>query len=67
MGEEQEEKRRPGVPRYDYWAKSPPKPRKVQTGYVNAQQKRFQLVQLAFRTAQAVAVLTAFLLFFSII
>ncbi len=70
MGEEnkeKEEKRRPGVPKYFYWAKSPPKPRKVQTGFVNVQQKKFYFVQMAFRTAQILAILTSFLLFFSMI
>jgi hypothetical protein len=68
LGEDQEEeKRRPGVPKYYYWAKSPPKPRRVQTRFVNVQQKKFYLVQMAFRTAQVAAILAAFLLFFSLI
>jgi hypothetical protein len=65
--EEQEEERRPGVPKYFYWAKSPPKPRKLQRGFVNVQQKKFYAVQLAFRLAQIAAILTAFLLFVSLI
>lgn len=68
MGEEKkEEKRRRGVPKYYYWAKSPPKPPKPRTGFVNIQQKKFYLVQLAFRTAKVTAMVAAFLLFFSVI
>lgn len=67
MGEQGEEKRRPGVPKYYYWAKSPPKLKQVRTGFVNVQQRKFYFVQLAFRTAQVVAILAAFLLFFSMI
>lgn len=67
MGDEKEEKRRPGVPKYYYWAKSPPRPPKPRTGFVNVQQRKFYLVQLAFRTAQVVAILATFLLIFSVI
>jgi hypothetical protein len=62
---EKEEKRRPGVPKYFYWGKKPPKPMKVQTGFVNFQQKRFYLVQLAFTTAKVTAIVVVFLMFFS--
>jgi len=62
---EEEEKRRPGVPKYFYWGKKPPKAKKVQTGFTNFQQKRFYLVQLAFRTAKVTAIVVVFLMFFS--
>jgi hypothetical protein len=62
---EKEEKRRVGVPKYFYWGKKPPKAKKAQTGFVNFQQKRFYLVQLAFRTAKVTAIVVAFLMFFS--
>ena len=65
--EEQTEERRPGVPKYFYWAKSPPKPRKVQRGFVNIQQKKFYAVQLGFRLAQLAAILAACLIIFSVI
>lgn len=39
--------------------------RKAQTSPVNVQQKRFYLVQLAFRTAKVTAVLMVLLLFFT--
>ena len=65
MGDEKEEKRRPGVPKYYYWAKSPPRPPKPRTGFVNVQQRKFYLVQLAFRTAKVGAVILAFFLFFA--
>jgi len=65
--EKTEEERRPGVPKYFYWAKSPPKPRKLQRGFVNVEQKKFYVVQLAFRVAQIAAIMTAFLLLFSVI
>jgi hypothetical protein len=61
---EKEEKRRPGVPKYFYWGKKAPKPKKAQTGF-NFQQKRFYLVQLAFRTAKVTAIVVVFLMFFS--
>ena len=68
MSEEQkEEKRRPGVPKYFYWAKTPPKPKKLQREFVNVEQKKFYAVQLAFRLAQIAAIMTAFLLLFSVI
>ena len=67
MGDEKEEKRRPGVPKYYYWAKSPPRPPKPRTGFVNVEQRKFYLVQLAFRAAQVVAILATFLLIFSVI
>jgi len=62
---EKEEKRRPGVPKYFYWGKKPPKAKKAQIGFTNFQQKRFYLVQLAFRTAKVTAVVMVFLLFFT--
>jgi hypothetical protein len=65
---EEEEKRRPGVPKYFYWGKKPPKAKKAQkaqVGFINFQQKRFYLVQLAFRTAKVTAILVVFLMFFS--
>ncbi|HUI00648.1 MAG TPA: hypothetical protein VLX56_03340 [Nitrososphaerales archaeon] len=68
MSDEQtEEQRKPGVPKYFYWAKSPPKPRKVQRGFVNVQQKKFYIVQLAFRLAQIGAIVAACVLIFSVI
>jgi hypothetical protein len=63
--DQDEEKRRPGVPKYYYWGKKPPKAKKVQTGFVNGQQKRFYAVQLLFRTAKVTAVLVVLLLIFS--
>ena len=66
MGEEEkEEKRRPGVPKFYYWGKSPPKVKQVQRGFVNAAQKKYYLVQLAFRTAKVTAIVMVFLLFFT--
>jgi hypothetical protein len=63
--EKQEEKRRPGVPKFYYWAKSPPKVKPVQRSFVNGAQKRYYLVQLAFRTAKVTAIVMVFLLFFA--
>jgi hypothetical protein len=60
-----EEKRRPGVPKYFYWAKKAPKPKKAQVGFVNRRQRSFYFVQLAFRTAKVTAIVVAFLLFYS--
>jgi len=37
----------------------------VQRGFVNGQQKKYYLVQLAFRTAKVTAIVMVFLLFFS--
>ena len=65
MAEKEEKKRRPGVPKYFYWGKKPPKAKKAQAGFVNFQQKKFYLVQLAFRTAKVTAVVVVFLMFFS--
>ena len=65
MTEQEDEKRRAGVPKYYYWGKKPPKPKKAKSGFVNFQQKKFYLVQLAFRTAKVTAIVTAFLLIFS--
>ena len=65
MADQEEEKRRAGVPKYYYWGKRPPKPKKAQARFVNFQQKKFYLVQLAFRTAKVTAIVTAFLLIFS--
>jgi hypothetical protein len=65
VAEQEEEKRRAGVPKYFYWGKRPPRPRKAQTGFVNFQQKKFYLVQLAFRTAKLTAIVMAFLLIYS--
>ncbi len=65
MAEQEEEKRRVGVPKYFYWGKKPPKPKKAQTRLVNLQQKKFYLVQLAFRTAKVTALVLVFLMFFS--
>ena len=63
--EEEEEKRRVGVPKYYYWGKKPPKPKKAQARFVNLEQKKFYLVQLAFRTAKVTALVVVFLMFFS--
>jgi hypothetical protein len=65
VAEQEEEKRRAGVPKYYYWGKRPPKPKKAQTSFVNLQQKKFYLVQLAFRTAKVTAIVMAFLLIYS--
>ncbi len=65
MTEQEDEKRRAGVPKYYYWGKKPPKPKKAQARFINLQQKKFYLVQLAFRTAKVTAIVTAFLLIFS--
>ena len=66
MGEEEkEEKRRPGVSKFYYWGKSPPKIRQVQRGFVNGAQKKYYLVQLAFRTAKVTAIVAVFVLFFT--
>ena len=68
MGEERkEEERRPGVPKYYYWAKTPPKPKKMQTKFINPQQKKFYVVQFAFRAAQIAAILTMLLLYFNVL
>ena len=63
MAEQEEEKRRVGVPKYYYWAKKAPKP-KAPTRMVNSQQRKFYLVMMAFRTAKVTAILLAFLMFF---
>jgi hypothetical protein len=65
VAEKEEQKRRPGVPKYFYWGKKPPKAKKAQTSFVNRQQKRYYLIQLAFRTAKVTALVMVFLLFFS--
>ncbi len=65
MAEQEQEKRRAGVPKYFYWGKKAPKPKKAQTGFVNLEQKKFYLVQLAFRMAKVTAVVAAFLLIYS--
>ena len=64
-GEKKEEKRRPGVPKFYYWAKSPPKFKPVQKGFTNGQQKKLYLVEFAFRTAKVTAIVVVFLLFFA--
>jgi hypothetical protein len=63
--QKEEEKRRFGVPKYYYWGKKPPKPKKAQTRFANLEQKKFYLVQLAFRTAKVTAIVVAFLMIFS--
>ncbi len=65
VAEQEEEKRRVGVPKYFYWGKKPPKVKKAQTSFVNRQQKQYYLVQLAFRTAKVTAIVTAFLLIYT--
>jgi len=62
---EKEEKRRIGIPKYYYWGKKPPRPKKAQTGFTNLQQKKFYLVMLAFKTAKITAIVAAFLLIYS--
>jgi hypothetical protein len=62
---EKKEKRRVGVPKYFYWGKKPPRAKKAQTGFVNFQQKKFYLVQMAFRTAKVTAIVAVFLMFFT--
>ncbi len=64
-GETKEGKRRPGVPKYFYWAKKAPRPKKAQVGFINGRQRSFYFVQLAFRTAKVTAIVVAFFLFFS--
>jgi hypothetical protein len=63
--ERKEEKRRYGIPKFYYWAKSPPKLKKAQTSPINVQQKKFYLVQLAFRTAKVTAIVMVLVLFFT--
>jgi len=65
VADQDEEKRRAGVPKYYYWGKRPPKAKKARAGFVNFQQKKFYLVQLMFRTVKVGAIVTAFLLFFA--
>ncbi len=62
---EEAEKRRFGVPKFYYWAKTPPRMRRAQTSPINVQQKRFYMVQLAFRTAKVTAIVMVLLLFFT--
>ena len=62
MSEEGEEKRRPGVPKYYYWGKSPPKPKSVQTRFVNGAQKKFYVALMAFKLAKIAAIATVFFL-----
>ena len=66
-GDKEEEKRRPGVSKFYYWGKSPPKFKQVQKGFVNREQKRYYLVQLAFTTAKVAAIVMVFFLFFTTI
>jgi hypothetical protein len=63
MSEEKKEKTRFGIPKYYYWAKSPPRPSHYQaTRFVNVEQRKFYWATLAFTVAKVVAIITVFLL-----
>ncbi|MGA2664467.1 MAG: hypothetical protein ABSF83_05955 [Nitrososphaerales archaeon] len=63
--EPQRERRRPGVPKFYYWAKSPPKPAPYRTTALNHEQRRFRVVVGAFTIAKALAVIAFILLLFA--
>lgn len=54
--EKEEEKKKWYMPKYYYWAKSPPKPIQI----VNEQQKRFYRIMIAFRLAKVAAIIILF-------
>jgi hypothetical protein len=59
------ERRRIGVPKYYYWAKSPPKPTPYQPRrFVNGEQRKLYWVMTAFNLAKVAAIVTVFLLMF---
>ncbi|MDA4134039.1 MAG: hypothetical protein OK441_00530 [Thaumarchaeota archaeon] len=62
--EEAPEKRRPGVPKYFYWAKNPPKPAPYQSKAMTHEQRRFRFVVSAFTIAKVLAIIAFFLLIF---
>lgn len=64
MTEETPEKRRPGVPKYYYWAKNPPKPAPYRERALNSEQRKFRFVVGAFTIAKALAIITFLLLLF---
>ena len=64
MSEEATEKRRFGVPKYYYWAKSPPKPSPYQSRSLNNEQRRFKLVIGAFTLAKFLALVVFLFLIF---
>jgi len=64
LSEENDDKRRPGVPKYFYWAKSPPKPAPYRAAPLNDGQKRFRFVIGAFTIAKVAAIIAFVLLLF---
>jgi len=63
MSEEKPERMRIGVPKYYYWAKTPPKPSPYQsTKFVNDGQKKFYWMTVAFTVAKVLAIIAVFLL-----
>jgi hypothetical protein len=57
-----EEKERPGMPKYYYWAKHPPKSMFFPGGFVNKEQKKFYFAIAGFTVAKVLALLLIFLL-----
>jgi hypothetical protein len=64
MSEDGEEKRRPGVPKYYYWGKRPPKPAPYRERNLNSEQRRFRFVIGAFTIAKVLAIVTFLVLIF---
>ena len=62
--EKKEERRRPGVPKYFYWGKSPPKPPPYRDSPMTSEQRKFRLVVGAFTVAKVLAIVTFVLLIF---
>jgi len=62
---QQQQRRRPGVPKFYYWAKSPPRPAPYRAGSLNQGQRRFRIVVGAFTIAKALAVIAFILLLFA--
>jgi hypothetical protein len=62
MSQDTEEKKRPGVSKFYYWAKQPPKSLLFPGGFVNKQQKRFYIVIAGLNVAKVVAILLIFFL-----
>jgi hypothetical protein len=52
------------VPKYFYWAKSPPKPAPYRAGDLNTEQRKFRFVVSAFTIAKALAIIAFLLLLF---
>ena len=57
-GRADEEQVKRWMPKYFYWAKSPPKPRSYRIAIVNPQQRKFQLAMTAFNLAKIAAIVT---------